>query len=254
MDYRKMYDDKEHLYAFDLDGYPAGRDGRPERTLEIAGVSRGELTGEKNRKTKKPMVSFVGEVKKLALNKTNGRAVAALYGTDTDAWVGERITIFATTTEFGGETVDCIRVRPQRPERTDGAPPRNDARRNDRSAGNGKARSGQGGQSKAERDAAEVSAVTARCLIGEYEKIDGGPGSEERMAALKIERGRAWDTMNAADREAVGAAALAAKARIDAVAAGGALGNGNAGTAAAPDPSSAAADDADDDAASGAEP
>lgn len=247
MDYRKMFDDKEHMYAFDLDGHPSGRDGRPERTLEIAGVTRGELTGEKNRKTKKPMVSFVGEPKKLALNKTNGKAVAALYGNDTEAWVGERITVFATTTEFGGETVDCIRVRPQRPEQSAGQGQRND-RRADRPAGNGKAaRSGQTGQTgstgstKAERDAAEVSAVTSKYLIGEYEKVDGGPGSEERMAALKVERGRAWETMLAADRDAVGQAALAAKARIDAVAAGGAS---SAGTTSASDQAGAAADDA----------
>lgn len=246
-DYRKMYDDKDYLYAFDLEGCPLGEDGRPERTLEITGCSRVELTGENNKKSKKPGVSFKGEPKKLALNKTNGKVIAKLYGRDTDDWIGERITIFATTTEFGGETRDCIRVRPRRPEADDRA----GQRRNDRPAGNGKARSGQG-QSKAERDAAEVSAVTAKYLIGEYEKIDGSPGfGEDKMAELKTARGRAWPTLFEADREAVAAAALAAKARIDAAAAGapGAVAAiDQSGNAESPDRASA------DDAESGAEP
>jgi hypothetical protein len=195
MDYRKMYDDKEHLYAYDLEG---------ERTLEIAGVSRGELTGDKNRKTKKPMVSFAGEPKKLALNKTNGKTIARLYGTDTDNWAGKLITIFPTTTDFGGETVDCIRIKPQRPERGESRPAA------DRKS-NGSSR-----QTKADRDT-EASAVAAKYLISQYEKCDGSEGlGEARMAELKIERGNHWPTLAEADRDAIKDAALAAKARIDA--------------------------------------
>lgn len=177
-DYRKMYDDKEHFYAFDLEGH--------ERTLEIASVSRGELTGEKNRKTNKPMVSFVGEQKKLALNKTNGKAIAALYGKDTDDWAGKLIAIYPTTTEFGGETVDCIRVRPQRPERSS------------RGAG---------------VDASKRSSATARQhLVGRYEAcVD-----DAELAVIKGLRGEAWDDISKSDRNAVIAAAIAAKARIDA--------------------------------------
>lgn len=108
MDYRRMYDDKEHLYAYDLDGR--------EVTIQIEKVYAGELMGEKGRKSKKPMVKFVGKDKKLALNKTNGKTIAQLYGKDTDNWAGKWITIYPTTTDFGGETVDCIRVRPQVPQ------------------------------------------------------------------------------------------------------------------------------------------
>lgn len=238
MDYRKMYDDKEYLYAFDLEGCPLGEDGRPERTLEIAGCSRVELTGENNKKSKKPGVLFRGEPKKLALNKTNGKTIAKLYGKDTEDWVGELITIYATTTEFGGETRDCIRVRPRRPERSDGqSQPRADRRAPERQGGSSKGRSG---SSKAERDAAEVSAVTARRLIEAYEQVDVVAGYE-RLAELKIERGRAWETMNVADREAVGAAALAAKARIDA----GEAGKAAADTTSTDGPATSASDIAD---------
>lgn len=106
-DYRRMYDDKEHLYAYDLEGR--------EVTIQIEKAFGGELIGDKGRKSKKPMIKFVGKDKKLALNKTNGKAIAKLYGTNTDDWAGKWITIYPTTTEFGGETVDCIRVKPYVP-------------------------------------------------------------------------------------------------------------------------------------------
>src|SRR5688500_15027782 len=111
MHYRRMYDDSEMLYAYDLEG-AQGRDV----VVVIEKVYGGELTGEKGRKTKKPFVKFAGRDKKLALNKTNGKAIATLYGSNTDDWVGKPIAIYATTTEYNGEQRECIRVRPQRPE------------------------------------------------------------------------------------------------------------------------------------------
>lgn len=107
--WKSMFDDSDMLFAHDLQGRDV--------TVEIEKVYKGELTGEKGRKTKKPFVKIKGRDKKLALNKTNGRTVAKLYGTDTAAWVGKLITLFPTTTEFGGETVDCIRIRPTVPQR-----------------------------------------------------------------------------------------------------------------------------------------
>jgi hypothetical protein len=107
--YKRMYDDKEHLYAFDLDGRDV--------MLQIEKVFPGEVAGEKGRTSKKPIVKFVGKDKKLAVNKTNGKTIAQLYGTDTDNWVGQGITLYPTTTNFGGETVECIRIRPVKPER-----------------------------------------------------------------------------------------------------------------------------------------
>lgn len=111
-DYRRMYDDKEHLYAYDLDGR--------EVTVQIEKVFAGELMGEKGRKSKKPMIKFVGKDKKLAINKTNGKTIAKLYGKNTEDWEGQFITIYPTTTEFGGETHDCIRVKPIVPQRGNG--------------------------------------------------------------------------------------------------------------------------------------
>jgi len=54
--------------------------------------------------------------KKLVLNKTNMKSIAKLHGFDGDDWVGKKITLFATTCQSFGETVDCIRVRPTAPQ------------------------------------------------------------------------------------------------------------------------------------------
>jgi len=108
-DYRTMYDNA-YLYAFDLQGRDV--------TVEIAKVVGGELVGEGGRKSKKPIVHFKDKERGLALNKTNGKAIAAMYGTDTSKWIGKRVTLYPTTTQFGGETKDCIRVRPGVPKET----------------------------------------------------------------------------------------------------------------------------------------
>lgn len=105
-DYRGMFD-RDYIGAWDL----KGRDV----TVTIASVKAGELVGEKGRKTKKPIIRFERTDKGFATNKTNCKIIAGLYGNDTRKWVGRKITIFATTTEFGGVTVECIRVRPQVP-------------------------------------------------------------------------------------------------------------------------------------------
>jgi hypothetical protein len=106
--YKSMFDDKDYLFAFDLQGRDV--------TVTIERVEAGVIMGEAGRKSKKPMVTFRGAKKKLALNKTNGKTIAQLYGTDTAGWVGKAVTIYPTTTTFGNETVECIRVRPIAPK------------------------------------------------------------------------------------------------------------------------------------------
>lgn len=111
MHYRRMYDDTEMLYSYDLES-AKGRDV----IVEIERVYGGELTGQKGRKAKKPFVKFKGREKKLALNKTNGKAIARMYGPDTDHWVGKLVALYVTTTEMDGEELECIRIRPRPPE------------------------------------------------------------------------------------------------------------------------------------------
>jgi len=58
----------------------------------------------------KPTIGFVEMEKKLSLNKTNTLAIAQVLGNEMEDWRGQQICIYATTTDFAGETVPCIRV------------------------------------------------------------------------------------------------------------------------------------------------
>lgn len=59
-----------------------------------------------------PVLHFHATKKGLILNKTNANTIAAALGKEMNAWVGQTIVLFPTTTDFGGKRVDCIRVRP----------------------------------------------------------------------------------------------------------------------------------------------
>lgn len=107
-DWRSMFD-RDYIGAWDL---PKGTDV----AVTIARVEAGTLVAPGGRKSKKPVIHFEGKEKGFALNKTNAKAIAGMYGNDTSKWVGQRIAIYATQTSFGGETVDCIRVRPTPPK------------------------------------------------------------------------------------------------------------------------------------------
>lgn len=104
--------DREFIYAFDLNG--------KDVTVTISRVEAGTLIGQGGRKAKKPVVHFEGKEKGLALNTTNAKTIAALYGNYTEKWIGRSVTLYPTTTQMGGEVVECIRVRPELPKQAAG--------------------------------------------------------------------------------------------------------------------------------------
>ena len=54
------------------------------------------------------------------MNKVNPSTIEFVLGThDPSQWVGEKITIFATTDTMGKKQVDCIRVKKQKPKPID---------------------------------------------------------------------------------------------------------------------------------------
>lgn len=105
-DYRTLYD-KEHLGAWDLQGR--------EVVVTIESVRRGAVVGDGGKKASKAILKFVGKEKTMVCNVTNAKAIAGMYGNDTDAWIGKRIALFPTITTIGSEQRDCIRVRPAIP-------------------------------------------------------------------------------------------------------------------------------------------
>jgi hypothetical protein len=71
-----------------------------------------ETLGRGPEAKRKPLITFSEVDKVLALNLTNGRAIAAVLGDDDmEAWIGRRITLVRTEVEFDGRLVPAIRVR-----------------------------------------------------------------------------------------------------------------------------------------------
>lgn len=101
-DYRLMFPSR-FICSADLMG--------KDRTVTIDRVAVEELQMVGGKTEAKPVCYFAGAKKALVLNKTNAKTIAKLHGTQTDEWAGKSITLFPTTTKFGRETVDCIRVR-----------------------------------------------------------------------------------------------------------------------------------------------
>jgi hypothetical protein len=77
------------------------------KVLRIAGISQKQMgDGEI-----KPVVAF-HDGKPMVLNRTNGEMLRNLYGSDLSGWIDQPIELYATTTQFGFKTVECVRLRP----------------------------------------------------------------------------------------------------------------------------------------------
>lgn len=110
MTHWRSFFDSKYLGSWDL---PEGRDV----PVTISRVEAGTLTSQGGRTDKKPIVYFVGKEKGLALNKTNAKCIAGIYGHDTAKWTGKPIALYVTQTSSPEGVVACIRVRPTPPKR-----------------------------------------------------------------------------------------------------------------------------------------
>lgn len=111
----------EYLKAADL--------GERDVTIVIEGIYEEVLTMQGNKKERKPVLKLqnrAGRVlgKRLVLNKTNAKLIAAAVGEKSvERWAGKAITLYATTTRGArGETMDCVRVRAKVNNRADEIP------------------------------------------------------------------------------------------------------------------------------------
>lgn len=100
MDFDEMYPGK-FIKAADLKGQ--------DFTYTVKAIHLEELEGNKGKQTK-GILSFVESPKQLALNKTNGLCLKAMFGRDTGKWVGKRVTLFPEPIDFEDVEI-CIRVR-----------------------------------------------------------------------------------------------------------------------------------------------
>lgn len=94
----------------------------PSRFLEAAELEGQELTLTIERYEKDVPVGRENDLctviyfketdgRGMVLNKTNGFRIGAYHGPDLDKWGGCEITIYPSTCDLAGKTVDCIRVK-----------------------------------------------------------------------------------------------------------------------------------------------
>lgn len=93
-----------HLEAADLNGQDV--------VVTIAKVAR-EKVG--NEQVDKGVVFFTEFPRGLVLNRTNVKRIIAMYGNETDVWVGKPVTLYPSEADYAGTVRPCIRVREKAP-------------------------------------------------------------------------------------------------------------------------------------------
>lgn len=85
MNYRKLTPSK-HIRAADLDG--------KEHTVKITGIVMADVESDDGAKTRKGVFQLEGTPKTWVANVTNATALKHMFGSDTDGWIGKRVTIY----------------------------------------------------------------------------------------------------------------------------------------------------------------
>lgn len=81
-------------------------------TLTIKTVYRDMLEGNDGIEKAQAIISLVETPREWALNKTNALRLRAMFGDDTDAWVGRRVTLFPEPDSSGmSDSGFCLRVK-----------------------------------------------------------------------------------------------------------------------------------------------
>ena len=103
--FRKLFDER-FVGAWDFEG-------RDDVTMTIKSIGIEEMRAQDDSTVKKPVLFFENSKtgKGLVLNKTNARAIADKNGSNTDGWIGKKITIFPTTCMAFGKEVECLRIK-----------------------------------------------------------------------------------------------------------------------------------------------
>jgi hypothetical protein len=81
--------------------------GGEKQNYTVANVSI-EAVGQE--KEEKPVIRFKELGQGFVLNKTNAETISEVLGEETDAWIGEQITLKPDKTTYAGKRVNCIRV------------------------------------------------------------------------------------------------------------------------------------------------
>ena len=102
MDFELLYPSK-YLKAADL--------GDREVTKTIGAVKLEDLEGVDGTKKQKVIVTFKDAKKQWVMPRTCGEALRLMFGKETNAWTGKRVTLYSRKVDSFGEEVDAVRVR-----------------------------------------------------------------------------------------------------------------------------------------------
>lgn len=79
------------------------------------------ITGANGKKEECLVIHFEENILAMVCNRTNAKTITKVLGSPyLEHWKGKKIQLYPTTTRFGGDMVECIRVRPTAPKQ---APP-----------------------------------------------------------------------------------------------------------------------------------
>jgi hypothetical protein len=81
-----------------------------DRTITITGVKLEELVREDNTKETKGLISVAETSKRWVLNVTNVKCLIAMFGRETDHWIGKRVVLYPAPNDMS-ESGFAIRVR-----------------------------------------------------------------------------------------------------------------------------------------------
>jgi hypothetical protein len=112
-DHWKAMTDPKYLGAWDFVPFE-GRD----IILTIASVRQEEVTGQGNKKQKRPIIYWAEPgFKPMICNITNGKVISSLVGGNrTSLWTGKKIQLYVDpNVDSFGKKVEGIRVRPTLP-------------------------------------------------------------------------------------------------------------------------------------------
>jgi len=100
MDYRQMFKG-EYVAAVEFQG--------KQPILTVKSLALVTMENEKGVR-ERGVIHFQETDRGWVLNRTNAEALAAMFGRETEAWVGKRVKLAAVEVQFGKERVPGIRV------------------------------------------------------------------------------------------------------------------------------------------------
>ena len=107
--YKKLIN-PDYLGAYSLE---PGQD----MILTIKSVGKEVITGTGGKQEECIVCRWVEDQKPMILNVTNCKTISKMLKTPyVEKWAGHKVQIYATTTKFGGDTVECLRIRKDPPE------------------------------------------------------------------------------------------------------------------------------------------